>query len=330
MLWEQPKQRFVSAPFNKYGENIPSNTDNLIYDPPTHSKQSYGTGNIEELLSTSDILSNDNNNGYMPYIVSPNLSYPLTFTLQNHPTSDFLIFTYSNPSILPIHIMYYGMDTRQPLDIYFTDIDNNFEITSFNITHSIIGLNTINNFETTFTNFEEIKSIDWFKTSLVIILVSTIFILCCLCCLFCVMFTKMLKNHKKMIEEKHAKTVNANQTSQVCKSDTNPHQTEVNINTNAESISKSELNPKSKSDTVTSTMSDIISTTSTNKSKNIELDSNNGINIIYKRRSRTFTRDRLNSDGENQVCDEKKEEEKKETDEDDIEDINNDNMVSFH
>eukprot|EP01084_Bolivina_argentea_P265853 450763_1 len=326
---------------------------NSIYTPQYDGKQPYGQGNIEQLLSTSNILDSNDTHGYIPYILSPN--FPLTFTLQNHPNFDFMIFTYSYPSAAPKHIIYYGMDTTKPLDIYFSicDMSDNFDITSFNITHSTVTTSLIPHFNTTFyseqdikstqeiSKYENISSIDWVKTSLVIILVSTIGILCCLCCLFGIMFTTIINNHKKIILSKHTETTNqhtSDTTTQmetktsvnVCKSDTNENQTNDN-NTVRKTIVITDtimtMTPPTMAnilgDSISKSNIQIIINDDINHHDSIGCNINDDINIVYKE----FTRDRLYMDGEVDIKEEKEiiyemdtKEEKKETD-DDIEDM---------
>jgi len=142
--------------------------------------------------------------------VAANISYPLTFSIQNNPISDFMVLTISNPSSKAKSALFVAMDTEQSLDIYLSAANqgNNLNLNYFNLLHSIPEHTNYHNppnpestnmATTRATNKAQIKSSDseWIESVFVTILMVTIFILYCLCIIFGVMFSKMCHHHNK-------------------------------------------------------------------------------------------------------------------------------------
>ncbi len=192
-----------------------NNDDIAIFPAPYDGKQTCAEGDIEQLVhGEGDRISKAANNGsygyFAPYTASPNISYPLTFHIENHPDFNYMIFSYFTPLMQARNVIFFGMDTNNTLDIYLSagHKGDNFDITYFNLTHSIAQtLNYDNGISTTanFKNTEKIttqivaksNNIDWFHSALVIILISTVAILCCLFLVFGIMFVKMFRDERK-------------------------------------------------------------------------------------------------------------------------------------
>eukprot|EP01084_Bolivina_argentea_P226732 382953_1 len=194
---------------------IAMNDDHYIYPPiiNTNTKQIYGIGNIKQLVSLNintetriSKATNHSSYGYFnPFIRNPNISYPLTFTLLNNPILNEMKFTYFSPSEKQRSILYFGMETNQTFDIYLSAgrAGDNFDITYFNFTRSVfinshVVHSTIhNNTTTTQYNVSNNRTNNSFQKIMAFILISVVIIVCCLCIIFAIIFTKILKNHKK-------------------------------------------------------------------------------------------------------------------------------------